>query len=155
MTGRIPLPNVLLSQERLEPQKQLTHMLPIPTPPHTQSLTFSPSFSLRIVLMDDAMDCLMSFSDFLFAFQIQFYYSGESLPGPHVGSCQGPCLPVPPQCPFHLLPGIHTSLPPPPGLRWHASPWVTDRTSHPHWWSQGSVCTADSLRFHLSDSDGN
>uniref|UniRef100_A0A8B9MDT9 Centriolar satellite-associated tubulin polyglutamylase complex regulator 1 n=1 Tax=Accipiter nisus TaxID=211598 RepID=A0A8B9MDT9_9AVES len=29
----------------------------------------------RIVLMDDAMDCLMSFSDFLFAFQIQFYYS--------------------------------------------------------------------------------
>ena len=32
--------------------------------------------------MDDAVDCLMSFSDFLFAFQIQFYYSGESLPGP-------------------------------------------------------------------------
>lgn len=31
----------------------------------------------RIVLMDDAMDCLMSFSDFLFAFQIQFYYSGK------------------------------------------------------------------------------
>ncbi|KAG9475850.1 hypothetical protein GDO78_003966 [Eleutherodactylus coqui] len=29
----------------------------------------------RIVLMDDAMDCLMSFSDFLYAFQIQFYYS--------------------------------------------------------------------------------
>ncbi|XP_075136844.1 centriolar satellite-associated tubulin polyglutamylase complex regulator 1 isoform X2 [Leptodactylus fuscus] len=29
----------------------------------------------RIVLMDDAMDCLMSFSDFLSAFQIQFYYS--------------------------------------------------------------------------------
>ncbi|NXP08826.1 CK049 protein, partial [Thinocorus orbignyianus] len=29
----------------------------------------------RIVLMDDTMDCLMSFSDFLFAFQIQFYYS--------------------------------------------------------------------------------
>ncbi|XP_007436125.1 UPF0705 protein C11orf49 homolog, partial [Python bivittatus] len=29
----------------------------------------------RIVLMDDAVDCLMSFSDFLFAFQIQFYYS--------------------------------------------------------------------------------
>ncbi|KAM4017638.1 centriolar satellite-associated tubulin polyglutamylase complex regulator 1 isoform 2-T2 [Anomaloglossus baeobatrachus] len=29
----------------------------------------------RIVLMDDAMDCLMSFSDFLFAFQIQFYFS--------------------------------------------------------------------------------
>lgn len=27
--------------------------------------------------MDDAMDCLMSFSDFLFAFQIQFYYSGK------------------------------------------------------------------------------
>ncbi|OCT83714.1 UPF0705 protein C11orf49 homolog [Xenopus laevis] len=29
----------------------------------------------RIVLMDDAMDCLMSFSDFLYAFQVQFYYS--------------------------------------------------------------------------------
>uniref|UniRef100_A0A8D0BQ64 Centriolar satellite-associated tubulin polyglutamylase complex regulator 1 n=1 Tax=Salvator merianae TaxID=96440 RepID=A0A8D0BQ64_SALMN len=29
----------------------------------------------RIVLMDDAVDCLMSFPDFLFAFQIQFYYS--------------------------------------------------------------------------------
>ncbi|NXG66063.1 CK049 protein, partial [Hemiprocne comata] len=29
----------------------------------------------RIVLVDDATDCLMSFSDFLFAFQIQFYYS--------------------------------------------------------------------------------
>nr|XP_046250382.1 UPF0705 protein C11orf49 homolog [Scatophagus argus] len=28
----------------------------------------------RIVLMDDAIDCLMSFSDFLFAFQLQFYY---------------------------------------------------------------------------------
>ncbi|XP_007885845.1 UPF0705 protein C11orf49 homolog isoform X1 [Callorhinchus milii] len=28
----------------------------------------------RIVLMDDAMDCLMSFVDFLYAFQIQFYY---------------------------------------------------------------------------------
>ncbi|XP_066276541.1 centriolar satellite-associated tubulin polyglutamylase complex regulator 1-like [Branchiostoma lanceolatum] len=28
----------------------------------------------RIVLMDDAMDCLMSFTDFLFAFQLQFYY---------------------------------------------------------------------------------
>nr|CAB3226506.1 UPF0705 protein C11orf49 homolog [Phallusia mammillata] len=28
----------------------------------------------RIVLMDDALDCLMSFVDFLYAFQIQFYY---------------------------------------------------------------------------------
>ena len=27
--------------------------------------------------MDDAMDCLMSFTDFLYAFQIQFYYEGE------------------------------------------------------------------------------
>ncbi|OCT81986.1 hypothetical protein XELAEV_18024494mg [Xenopus laevis] len=32
--------------------------------------------SIGIVLMDDAMDCLMSFSDFLYAFQIQFYSSG-------------------------------------------------------------------------------
>lgn len=28
----------------------------------------------RIALMDDAIDCLMSFSDFLYAFQLQFYY---------------------------------------------------------------------------------
>ncbi|XP_051239264.1 centriolar satellite-associated tubulin polyglutamylase complex regulator 1 [Dicentrarchus labrax] len=28
----------------------------------------------RIVLMEDAIDCLMSFSDFLYAFQLQFYY---------------------------------------------------------------------------------
>ncbi|XP_029290390.1 LOW QUALITY PROTEIN: centriolar satellite-associated tubulin polyglutamylase complex regulator 1 [Cottoperca gobio] len=28
----------------------------------------------RIVLMDDAIDCMMSFSDFLFALQLQFYY---------------------------------------------------------------------------------
>lgn len=26
--------------------------------------------------MDDAMDCLMSFADFLYAFQLQFYYQG-------------------------------------------------------------------------------
>ncbi|KAK7892003.1 hypothetical protein WMY93_023966 [Mugilogobius chulae] len=30
--------------------------------------------SSRIVLMDDAIDCLMSFSDFLCAFQLQLYY---------------------------------------------------------------------------------
>jgi len=28
----------------------------------------------QIILMDDAMDCLMSFSDFLYAFQLQFYF---------------------------------------------------------------------------------
>ncbi|XP_061578158.1 centriolar satellite-associated tubulin polyglutamylase complex regulator 1 isoform X2 [Cololabis saira] len=28
----------------------------------------------RIVLMDDTTDCLMSFSDFIYAFQLQFYY---------------------------------------------------------------------------------
>ncbi|XP_047200819.1 UPF0705 protein C11orf49 homolog isoform X1 [Girardinichthys multiradiatus] len=28
----------------------------------------------RIVLMDDTADCLMSFSDFIYAFQLQFYY---------------------------------------------------------------------------------
>ncbi|XP_056138141.1 centriolar satellite-associated tubulin polyglutamylase complex regulator 1 isoform X2 [Lampris incognitus] len=28
----------------------------------------------RIILMDDAIDCLMSFSDFVYAFQLQFYY---------------------------------------------------------------------------------
>lgn len=76
-----PLPSVLLSQGRLDPQGQLARMLP-QTHTYTHPLIFSLSSPLRIVLMDDAMDCLMSFSDFLFAFQIQFYYSGESLPGP-------------------------------------------------------------------------
>lgn len=33
-------------------------------------------FSSRIVLVDDAIDCLMSFSDFLYAFQLQFYFQG-------------------------------------------------------------------------------
>ncbi|XP_023932695.1 UPF0705 protein C11orf49 homolog isoform X3 [Lingula anatina] len=28
----------------------------------------------RIILMDDALDCLISFTDFLYAFQVQFYY---------------------------------------------------------------------------------
>ncbi|XP_052234027.1 centriolar satellite-associated tubulin polyglutamylase complex regulator 1-like isoform X3 [Dreissena polymorpha] len=28
----------------------------------------------RIILMDDALDCLISFTDFIFAFQTQFYY---------------------------------------------------------------------------------
>ncbi|XP_077977995.1 centriolar satellite-associated tubulin polyglutamylase complex regulator 1-like isoform X2 [Glandiceps talaboti] len=28
----------------------------------------------RIILMDDAMDCLMSFSDFIYAFQLQLYF---------------------------------------------------------------------------------
>ncbi|XP_065070677.1 centriolar satellite-associated tubulin polyglutamylase complex regulator 1-like isoform X1 [Rhopilema esculentum] len=28
----------------------------------------------RIILMDDAMDCLMSFSDFLYGFQLQFFF---------------------------------------------------------------------------------
>ncbi|KAL8601950.1 hypothetical protein ACOMHN_008442 [Nucella lapillus] len=32
----------------------------------------------RIVLIDDALDCLISFSDFIYAFQVQFYY-GEFL----------------------------------------------------------------------------
>lgn len=36
-------------------------------------------FPLRIVLMDDALDCLMSFTDFLLAFQLQFYYQGTVL----------------------------------------------------------------------------
>ena len=31
----------------------------------------------RIVLMDDALDCLMSFIDFLYAFQIQLYFEGK------------------------------------------------------------------------------
>ncbi|CAH6788232.1 1110051M20Rik [Phodopus roborovskii] len=47
-----------------------------PPPPSTAAPhSRCDSEQLLIVLMDDAMDCLMSFSDFLFAFQIQFYYS--------------------------------------------------------------------------------
>ena len=34
--------------------------------------------SARVVLLDDALDCLMSFVDFLYAFQIQFFYEGET-----------------------------------------------------------------------------
>jgi len=29
----------------------------------------------RIILMDDALDCLMSFPDFIYAFQVQFYFN--------------------------------------------------------------------------------
>ncbi|KAL5006675.1 hypothetical protein ScPMuIL_015481 [Solemya velum] len=28
----------------------------------------------KIILLDDALDCLISFSDFVYAFQVQFYY---------------------------------------------------------------------------------
>lgn len=107
----------MLSQGGLEPQERLT-----PTPlhhtharahTHPLSLIFSFSLPLRIVLMDDAMDCLMSFSDFLFAFQIQFYYSGESLPGPR-GSC-GTTVPDsrPALWPLRLLLWPALSAPPP------------------------------------------
>lgn len=61
--------------------------------------------------MDDAMDCLMSFSDFLFAFQIQFYYSGESLPGPS-GSCRD-LTPRPALGPAVCVSGPHVSASPP------------------------------------------
>ena len=30
--------------------------------------------SVKIILMDDATDCLMSFADFIYAFQLQLYY---------------------------------------------------------------------------------
>jgi hypothetical protein len=29
------------------------------------------------VLIDDALDCLISFSDFIYAFQVQFFYEGK------------------------------------------------------------------------------
>ena len=32
----------------------------------------------RIILMEDAVDCLMSFPDFLYAFQTQFFYEGNN-----------------------------------------------------------------------------
>ena len=56
--------------------------------------------------MDDAVDCLMSFSDFLLAFQIQFYYSGES-PGPTWLLSWHMSLSYP--CPLHLCARICVS----------------------------------------------
>ena len=35
-------------------------------------------FLHRIILIDDALDCLISFSDFVFAFQIEFCFNGYS-----------------------------------------------------------------------------
>ncbi|KAM4720660.1 centriolar satellite-associated tubulin polyglutamylase complex regulator 1 [Rhinophrynus dorsalis] len=52
--------------------KEYQCLLQILCPDFPEELT---QRAARIVLMDDAMDCLMSFSDFLYAFQIQFYYS--------------------------------------------------------------------------------
>lgn len=63
--------------------------------------------------MDDAMDCLMSFSDFLFAFQIQFYYSGKTLPGPLVAPV-GTTPPSPALLPFPSVCLAHTFLSPLP-----------------------------------------
>ncbi|XP_064432587.1 centriolar satellite-associated tubulin polyglutamylase complex regulator 1 isoform X1 [Mirounga angustirostris] len=64
-------------QQTTEPA--LTAKLPVLSHPwdHTLGQSWKKLFHAfgKIVLMDDAMDCLMSFSDFLFAFQIQFYYS--------------------------------------------------------------------------------
>lgn len=65
--------------------------------------------------MDDAMDCLMSFSDFLFAFQIQFYYSGECSRAPS-GSAQDPAsLSRPAALPI-CVSGTRFSSPPPLGV---------------------------------------
>ncbi|KAF7653353.1 hypothetical protein LDENG_00084030 [Lucifuga dentata] len=37
----------------------------------------------KIVLIDGAIDCLMSFSDFLYAFQLQLYYQGTNAASCH------------------------------------------------------------------------
>ena len=59
-------------------------------------------WSCRIVLMDDAIDCLMSFSDFLYALQLQLYYQGTAayyscvykwFPGQHIQFPQSGCNP--------------------------------------------------------------
>uniref|UniRef100_A0A673H2W8 Centriolar satellite-associated tubulin polyglutamylase complex regulator 1 n=1 Tax=Sinocyclocheilus rhinocerous TaxID=307959 RepID=A0A673H2W8_9TELE len=42
-------------------------------------------FCCRIVLIDDATDCLMSFSDFIYSFQIQFYYEANEEPDAQEG----------------------------------------------------------------------
>lgn len=69
--------------------------------------------------MDDAMDCLMSFSDFLFAFQVQFYYSGERLRAPVAPV--GTTVPTPHPTLWPLRLPVWPALPaPPPFVR--ASP---------------------------------
>ncbi|EAW67971.1 chromosome 11 open reading frame 49, isoform CRA_c [Homo sapiens] len=55
--------------------KEYHCLLQLLCPDFPLELTQKAARYVSIVLMDDAMDCLMSFSDFLFAFQIQFYYS--------------------------------------------------------------------------------
>ncbi|XP_021568435.1 UPF0705 protein C11orf49 homolog isoform X2 [Carlito syrichta] len=73
-TGRI-LANMALpgsSLNNLLTMKEYHCLLQLLCPDFPLELTQK---AARIVLVDDAMDCLMSFSDFLFAFQIQFYYS--------------------------------------------------------------------------------
>jgi len=32
---------------------------------------------VRIVLVDDSLDCLISFTDFIYALQLRLYYDGE------------------------------------------------------------------------------
>ncbi|KAJ8349361.1 hypothetical protein SKAU_G00244910 [Synaphobranchus kaupii] len=44
-----------------------------PPPPPVRASDAAPH---QIVLMDDAMDCPMSFADFIYAFQVQFYFEG-------------------------------------------------------------------------------
>jgi len=34
-------------------------------------------FCTRIVLVDDSLDCLISFTDFVYALQLRLYYDGE------------------------------------------------------------------------------
>ena len=62
--------------------------------------------------MDDAMDCLMSFSDFLFAFQVQFYYSGERLRAPVAPV--GTTVPTPHPTLWPLRLPVWPALPAPP-----------------------------------------
>ena len=52
-------------------QSHASHVIPV--------MVFLLSMCHRIILLEDAMDCLISFTDFLYAFQIQFYYEGNDL----------------------------------------------------------------------------
>ncbi|KAM6464476.1 centriolar satellite-associated tubulin polyglutamylase complex regulator 1 isoform 4-T4 [Liasis olivaceus] len=75
--GELLFPPQFLSTQQFENSHLLTAkeyhcLLQLLCPDFPVELTQK---AARIVLMDDAVDCLMSFSDFLFAFQIQFYYS--------------------------------------------------------------------------------
>jgi len=49
-----------------------------PSPSCRPTLNDLPVCCVRIVLVDDSLDCLISFTDFVYALQLQLYYAGAS-----------------------------------------------------------------------------